>query len=93
MITFTPTTKAPKFVRYMQSIWMPFYFSLFLCVIVETTGMFPRSGITIQTAFPTFFGFLPMVFFFIALSTQSQITRLEKRINDLETKLSDAKKG
>ena len=54
-------------------------------------GMFPRLGITMQTAYPAFI-FLPMAFLFVAISTQNDVARLEKRIDDLEAKLSDAKK-
>ncbi len=90
MLNYTPSFGPPKVLRSMQ-FYMPFFFSLFPCGIVVLIGMFPRLGITMQAAYPAFF-FLPMAFLFVATSTQNEVARLEKRIDDLEAKLSNAKK-
>ena len=38
MINFTPSSKSPKWIGYVQ-IWLPSFFSLFLCGIVVATYM------------------------------------------------------
>lgn len=91
MLNTTFTYQQPKWSKHLI-IWIPFIFSLFLCGLVVGTSLFSGVGITIQTALPTFFCVLPMVFFFTAYSTQTQITELERRIADLEIKQSDTKR-
>jgi hypothetical protein len=91
MINFTPSTQPPKWIRNLLIV-TPVFLSVFLCGNIALIGMFPKLGITIQTAYPVLV-FLPMAFLFVAVSTQNEVARLEKRIDDMEAKLSDAKKA
>ena len=83
MINFTPSNNSPKWIGYIF-IYLPFILSVLICGGVLQAG--------IKIASPVFFANLPLVFLFVAISTNTQIIRLENRINDLEAKLSDAKK-
>ena len=64
------------------SLWIPFIFSAALSGIVLLG--WSRSTISLPTGSPAFFAFLPMAFFFSAISVQNHISRLERRIEGLE---------
>jgi hypothetical protein len=64
--------------------WVPFGFCVFLCglvmFILVTTGK-------IEAAYPAFFCFLPMTFFFVAVAVVQigkELKRLSDRIDQLE---------
>jgi hypothetical protein len=66
------------------------YFSLWIPLVyaVGVTGIalygWSHSTISLPPGFPAFLAFLPMAFFFAAMTTQSHISRLERRIDSLE---------
>lgn len=68
--------------------WLPFGFCVFLCglvmFILVTTGK-------IETAYPAFFCFLPMTFFFVAVAV-TQIRKELKRMSDRISQLEKEKK-
>jgi hypothetical protein len=75
--------ETPAFKKTIVS-WVPFGFCVFLCGLVMfvlvTTGK-------IETAYPAFFCFLPMTFFFVAMATthiMKELKRLSDRIDQLE---------
>lgn len=64
--------------------WVPFGFCVFLCGLVMfvlvTTGK-------IDTAYPAFFCFLPMTFFFVAVAVsqiRKELKHMSDRIDQLE---------
>jgi hypothetical protein len=63
-------------------LWLPFVYA------VAVSGIalhgWSQSSISLPPGFPAFLAFLPMAFFFAALTTQSHISRLERRIDSLE---------
>ena len=66
------------------SPWVPFAFCAFLCGLVLFTLM--KTG-KMETAYPTFFGFLPMAFFFVAaalVQIRKELKRMSDRITELE---------
>jgi hypothetical protein len=79
-----------KLSRLTIKIWIPFVFSIVLCGIVILTSVLPL-GIQMPPAFPAFFCFLPMVFFFVCNAIQNQFIEFEKRIAELEIKIQNAK--
>lgn len=72
-----------KISRLAIQIWIPFVFSLALSGIVLLTGLAANIG-NVHPAFPAFFCFLPMAFFFVANATWANYRALEKRIEELE---------
>jgi uncharacterized membrane protein YoaK (UPF0700 family) len=64
------------------SLWIPFAYA------VGVTGIalhgWSQSSISWPAGFPALVAFLPMAFFFAALTTQSHISRLERRIESME---------
>ncbi len=64
------------------SLWIPFIFWVAITGIV--LWGWSKSAISTPAGFPAFIAFLPMAFFFSALSTQNHIARLERRIESLE---------
>ena len=65
-----------------SNLWLPFVYSLALSGIALYG--WGRSPVSLPAGSPAFIAFLPMVFFFSAISMQSHISRLEKRIAILE---------
>ena len=66
--------------------WIPFAFCVFLCGLVMFVLM--KTG-KIENAYPAFFCFLPMTFFFVAAAMaqiRKEIKRLSDRIDQLEGK-------
>ena len=66
--------------------WIPFIFSVVLSGIVML--LWTITG-NIETAYPAFFCFLPMTFFFIAAVVShllKQLNRMSDRIDQLEAK-------
>ena len=64
--------------------WVPFAFCVFLCGLVMFT--LTKTG-RIETAYPAFFCFLPMTFYFVAMAvgqTRKELERLSDRIDRLE---------
>jgi len=70
------------------SPWVPFAFCVFLCGLVMFT--LKKTG-RIETAYPAFFCFLPMTFFFVAVA-MSQIMKELKRLSDRIDRLEKEKK-
>ncbi len=68
--------------------WVPFVFCLVLCGIVMFTLV--KTG-NIGPAFPAFFCFLPMAFFFVAVAV-TQIRKELKRMSDRMDQLEEGKK-
>lgn len=64
------------------SLWVPFVYSAAVSGIALIG--WSHSSISMSPGFPSYIAFLPMAFFFSALSAQSQVFRLEKRIESLE---------
>ena len=73
--------------KYSQ-LWIPFIYAM----AISGIALFgwSRSTITMSAGFPAYVAFLPMAFFFSALYTQNQISRLEKRIGSLEKQAGSA---
>jgi len=65
-----------------SNLWIPFVYSMALSGI--TLYGWSRSPISLPGGSVAFIAFFPMAFFFSAMSTQSHISRLEKRIVSLE---------
>jgi hypothetical protein len=64
------------------NLWLPAVYSMAIsCIALYGWG---RSPVSLPPGFPAFIAFLPMAFFFSALSTLNHISRLEKRIANLE---------
>jgi uncharacterized membrane protein YoaK (UPF0700 family) len=65
-----------------SSLWLPFVYA------VGVSGIalhgWSHSTISLPPGFPAFLAFLPMAFFFAALTTQNHISRLERRIESME---------
>jgi hypothetical protein len=63
-------------------LWLPFVYA------VAVSGIalhgWSQSSISLPAGFPAFLAFLPMAFFFAAMTTQNHISRLERRIESLE---------
>jgi hypothetical protein len=66
------------------NLWLPFVFTAAICGLALYG--WGRSPVSLPPGFPALIAFLPMAFFFSALSAQNQISRLEKRIQGLENK-------
>ena len=64
------------------SLWLPFVYAMALSVIVLRS--WSQSTTSLPAGSPAFMAFLPMAFFFSALSIQTHISKLEKRIESLE---------
>ena len=64
------------------ALWIPFIYAMALSCIALFG--WSRSTISLPAGFPAFIGFLPMAFFFSAIYTQNQISRLDSRIESLE---------
>ena len=65
-------------------LWLPFAFCVFLCGLVMFT--MAKTG-KMETAYPAFFGFLPMTFFFVAaalVQIRKELKRMSDRITELE---------
>ena len=73
------------------TLWNPFIYSM----AISGIALFgwSRSTNSLPPGFPAYIAFLPMAFFFSALSTQSHISRLEKRIESLEKLAATQKAG
>lgn len=66
--------------------WIPFGFCVFLCGLVLV--MLMSTG-KVDNAYPAFFCFLPMTFFFVAVAVsqaRKEIKQLSDRIDQLEGK-------
>jgi hypothetical protein len=63
------------------SLWIPFVYSMAI------TGLalfgWGHSTVSLPPGFPALIAFLPMAFFFSALSTQSHLSRLERQIESV----------
>jgi hypothetical protein len=70
-----------KWVDYI-TLWLPFLYAMAISV-VALHGM-SLSPISLPPGLIPFLAFIPMAFFFSALYVQRQVSRLEKRIEDLE---------
>jgi hypothetical protein len=64
------------------SLWIPFIYSMAVSSIALLG--WSQSTVSLPAGFPAYIAFLPMAFFFSALYTQNQISRLERRIESLE---------
>lgn len=64
------------------SLWVPCVYAAAISGIALIG--WSHSSISMSPGFPSFIAFLPMAFFFSALGAQSQVSRLEKRIESLE---------
>jgi len=78
------------FVKYL-TLWNPFIYSM----AISCLALFgwSRSTISLPAGFPAYIAFLPMAFFFTALYTQNQFSRLERRIESLEKLAGPQKPG
>ena len=74
--------EVPTFKRTLAP-WVPFAFSVFLCGLVIL--------VWIEPAYPAFFCFLPMTFFFVAV-TVGQIRKELKGLSDRMDRLEQEKK-
>ena len=70
-----------KWVDYI-TLWLPFVYAMAISG-VALHGM-SLSAISLPPGLLPFLAFIPMAFFFSALYVQRQVSRLEKRIEDLE---------
>jgi hypothetical protein len=66
------------------NLWLPCVYAMALSGLVLYG--WSRSPISLPPGSPAFFAFLPMAFFFSALSTQNHVSRLERRIEGVEKK-------
>jgi hypothetical protein len=66
------------------NLWLPFVYSAALSGLALYG--WSRSPVSLPAGSPAFFAFLPMAFFFSAMSTQNHISRLERQIDSLEKK-------
>jgi hypothetical protein len=64
------------------SLWVPFVYSMAMSGIA--LWGWSQSTVSLPGGLPAFIAFLPMAFFFSAISTQNHISRLERRIESLE---------
>jgi hypothetical protein len=64
------------------SLWIPFLYAMAMSGIALFG--WSRSTVSFPAGLPAFIAFLPMAFFFSAIYTQNQISRLERRIESLE---------
>jgi hypothetical protein len=70
---------------YKLSLWLPFVYSIALCCIaLHFIGIAKEPA---STALISFLGWLPMAFYFVAQVTLGYVSKLEKRLDSLETKL------
>ena len=65
-----------------SNLWIPFLYAMAISGIALYG--WGRSTVSLTAGSPAFIAFLPMAFFFSAISTQSHISRLENRIASLE---------
>jgi len=68
---------------YKLSLWLPFVYSIALCGIV-----FHAIGLSKEPASSgliSFLAWLPMAFYFVAQVTLGYVSKLEKRLDALET--------
>jgi hypothetical protein len=75
--------RAPAFKKTL-GLWAPFGFCVFLCGLVMF--ILVKTG-KIETAYPAFFCFLPMTFFFVAVvftQLRKELERMSDRIDQLE---------
>jgi hypothetical protein len=75
------TEQMKSWLKYF-TLWVPFLYAMAMSGIALFG--WSRSTISFPAGLPAFVAFLPMAFFFTAISTQSHLSNLERRIESLE---------
>lgn len=73
------------------SPWIPFIYSLAVSGIALYG--WSQSTVSLSAGLPAYIAFLPMAFFFSAIYAQNHISRLEKRIENLERQAGPKTEG
>ena len=74
-----------------SNLWIPFVYSMAMSGLALYG--WSKSTISMPGGLPAFIAFLPMAFFFSAISTQNHVSRLEKRIASLEKQAGSGADG
>ena len=68
---------------YKLSLWLPFVYSIALSgIALHAIGVSKEPA---PTGLISFLGWLPMAFYFVAQCTLGYVSKLEKRVDALET--------
>jgi hypothetical protein len=71
---------------YKLSLWLPFVFSIVLSGIVLNASHGSKAS-TLPPELTSFLCFLPMAFYMVAQATAGYVSKMEKRLDTLETQL------